>query len=428
MKQSLIIDVLKKEIEKTTGCTDPGAVTFATAVAAKMLDGVPDRVEVTVSQNVYKNGINVGVPGTGKNGLHIAAALGVYLADKADQGLDILEHVDRDLVAKAQLFIDGCRVIVNWCKSAPDPLYIKASAYRGDENAWAVIQSDYSNIVETCKNGKVVISKCSQQAENQVDTLIGYKVDQLIQTILDIDSQELEFLIDAAMVNKKSALHGLNSESIKLGPAQPAVDERLQFPYSAMILAKTYTAAAAEARMTGLKVPIMAIAGSGNHGITNFLGTLAVAETLNAGREEMAKALAISSAITVYIKGFVKRMTAFCGCSVAAATGVAAATVYLIGGNYNDMVNAMHSVVGSLAGIVCDGAKLSCAYKLSNAASAAIEYGYLAKEKNAFIPPRTGIVSNTIETTFKNLGRLNNPGMVETDRCLLQIIESIQNG
>jgi L-cysteine desulfidase len=119
-------------------------------------------------------------------------------------------------------------------------------------------------------------------------------------------------------------------------------------------------------------------------------------------------------------------MTAFCGCSVAAATGVAAATVYLLGGSFEDMVNAMHSVLGALAGIVCDGAKESCAYKLSTATATAIEYAYLATKKKVFIPRANGIVSHTIEHTFAKLGQLNNPGMVETDKCLLEIIEEIQ--
>jgi L-cysteine desulfidase len=182
------------------------------------------------------------------------------------------------------------------------------------------------------------------------------------------------------------------------------------------------TAAAGEARMMGLIVPIIAIAGSGNHGITNFLGVSAVAEELGATELKTARALAISSTITIYIKGYVKRMTAFCGCAVAAATGVAAATVYLLDGCYGQMVQTMQSVIGTLGGMFCDGAKESCAYKLSTATAMAIQFAYLAM-KGCGIPNGIGIVGNTIEDSFYNLGQLNNPGMVETDRIIAQLIE-----
>jgi L-cysteine desulfidase len=177
--------------------------------------------------------------------------------------------------------------------------------------------------------------------------------------------------------------------------------------------------------MAGLPVPIMAIVGSGNHGIANFLGILAVAEVLESPREKLAKALAISSTVTVYIKSILKRMTAFCGCSVAAATGVAAGTVYLLGGSRDDAIHAMQSVIGTLAGMLCDGAKESCAYKLSASTATAIQFAYLAMQ-GAYVPAGMGVVGNTIEGTIENLGRLNNPGMVETDRLVLELIEQVQ--
>jgi L-cysteine desulfidase len=151
-----------------------------------------------------------------------------------------------------------------------------------------------------------------------------------------------------------------------------------------------------------------------------------VIEELEADETRSARAMAITSAMTVYVKGFIKRMTAFCGCSVAAAPGVAAATSYLLGGTWEDMEHSMQSVVGALSGMMCDGAKVSCAYKLSTAAAAAIEYAYLATREKVYIPAPNGIVSNDIKTTFLHLGRINNPGMLETDKMILSIIEENQ--
>ena len=186
------------------------------------------------------------------------------------------------------------------------------------------------------------------------------------------------------------------------------------------------TAAASEARMLGLVVPVMAIAGSGNHGITSFLGTFVVADSLGASEEHMVRALAISSALTVYAKEHIKRMTAFCGCSIAAATGVSAATVYLLGGTFEQSVLAINSLVGTLGGMFCDGAKESCAYKLNTAVMMAVQFAYLAAD-GCGLPAGIGIVGRTIEDTFYNLGQLNNPGMLETNRIILELIERAEN-
>ncbi|HHT48700.1 MAG TPA: serine dehydratase subunit alpha family protein [Firmicutes bacterium] len=426
MDKALLIQVLKKEIEKSTGCTDPGAVTLAVAKATSILGEKPDQIKVAVSPNVYKNGISVGVPGTNQRGLLQAAALGIYLAEWTGEGLGLLDYVDDQIVQAAQELLKNNRVEVSYLKNAPDPLYIKAEVSNVQSRAWTVIQGDYSKITETGRNNQILFQKPIATTEGSVDELIHYKIGDLIETIKGIDLEELRFLLEDAKINKAAAEEGIRNENAVMGAALSGMVKEIEFPYAGMMLGKLYTAAAAEARMIGLKVPIMAIAGSGNHGITNFLGVLAAAETLKVDDTKLARALAISSAITVYIKGHIKRMTAFCGCSVAAATGVAAATVYLLDGSYTDMVNAMHSVLGALAGIVCDGAKESCAYKLSTATATAIEYAYLATKKKVFIPPANGIVSHNIEHTFAKLGQLNNPGMVETDKCLLEIIEEIQ--
>ncbi len=427
MNKTLLIEVFKKEIEKSTGCTDPGAVTLAVAKATEVLGEKPDKIKVTVSPNLYKNGISVGVPGTGKRGLFQAAALGIYLSEWTGEDLGLLDHVNEEMVRKSNDMLKDGSINVSYLKQPPDPLYVKAEVSKDSDSAWTVIQGDYSNITQTGKNNKVKYSRPLEKTEDTVDELIKYKISDIIETIKHMEVEELEFLVQAAKINKAAAQEGMRNESAVIGSALSSMMENVNFPYSAMMLGKLYTASAAEARMIGLNVPIMAIAGSGNHGITNFLGVLAAAESLELSETELARALAVSSAITIYIKGYVKRMTAFCGCSVAAATGVAAAVVYMLGGSFDDMVNAMHSVIGALAGMVCDGAKESCAYKLSTATATAIEYAYLSKEKKVFIPKANGIVSHTIEGTFKKLGQLNNPGMVETDKCLLEIIEEIQS-
>ena len=421
MDKELLIRVLREEMERSTGCTDPGAVCLAVSRAAKELGQRPEKVLVTVSPNVYKNGVSVGVPGTGRRGLRVAAALGAVL-DKSEAGLAILDHVTEEKLEEA-MQLDHA-VEIRYAET-PDPLYIKAEAWAGQDCAHVVIANDYSNIVEIARNGAITFSSPEKKAETVRDVLGGYTLRQLYDLVETMTLQDLGFLLEAAEVNRAAAEVGLSSDSLRLGPALNDRPSRLPAPFSAMHKAQVLTAAAGEARMSGLPVPVVAMAGSGNHGIANFLGILAVAETLGSPQEKLAKALAISSTVTVYIKSFVKRMTAFCGCSVAAASGVAAGTVYLLGGGYDDSVHAMQSVVGTLSGMLCDGAKESCAYKLSASVALAIQFAYLALQ-GAYVPAGMGIVGHTIESTIENLGLLNNPGMVETDRFLLKLIEKVQ--
>jgi len=426
--EQFLIQVLKKEIKKTTGCTDPVSVALAVAHSSKYLEKLPEQITVRISSNIYKNGISVGVPGTGKRGLYYAAAIGVFLTEWTEKGLGLLDRITPFINNKAQQLLSRGIIKIIVERNSPDALYIEAKVKAGNDQVKTIIQGDYSNIQKIIKNRKTIICSSPQTgSEYVVNELLKFKIKNLVDSIENTNYQQFIFLLEAAQTNKATALKGLKNRSlVKLGRIYQQEYEkefkRRPFPYSAMVLGKLYTAAAVEARMNGIKEPIMAIAGSGNHGITNFLGVLAVAEILKVSREQLARALAISSVITIYIKGYINRMTAFCGCAVAAATGVAAATVYLNGGNYQEMIEAMNSVVGSLAGIICDGAKESCAYKVSIATSTAIEYAYLARNK-VFISKGVGIIACEIEETFKNMGKINNPGMVGTDKCLVEIIK-----
>src|SRR6056297_3281674 len=171
MNKLLLIEVLKKEIEKSTGCTDPGAVSLAVAKATEVLGKEPEKIEVDVSPNVYKNGISVGVPGTDGRGLYLAAALGVFLSRWTDDKLGIYDHIENEMVKKAKKYLEESKVKIKYLRQIPDPLYIKARVFEGENIAWAVIQSDYSNIIETGKNNKVIFGKPAERVEEALDEL-----------------------------------------------------------------------------------------------------------------------------------------------------------------------------------------------------------------------------------------------------------------
>ncbi len=421
MDSALLLNVIKKETEKSTGCTDPGSVCLAVARAVHELKGGYDAISVTVSANVFKNGISVGIPGTGQCGLHMAAALGACLHEYHSSGLHLLDHMTPETLAMANILLTRKAVTIQFADT-PDPLYVKSTVTGANGTAEVTILYDYSNIVAVSVNGQSVMSNMQVPKAVTGGELNAFSVEDIYTTALSLPMEDLGFLLNFARVNKDAAQASLADPTMRLGKTFSGAYSHGSPPYPGVDSVQTMTAAAGEARMRGLVLPIMAIAGSGNHGITNFLGTLCFAEAINADAHQTARALAISSAITIYIKGYIKRMTAFCGCSVAAATGVAAAAAYLLGGSFKQAELAMHSVIGTLGGLFCDGAKESCAYKLSTAASMAIQFAYMALE-NCGVPAGEGIIGKTIEDTFCNLGRLNNPGMVETDRIIVKIIQ-----
>ncbi len=419
--KELILNILKSEIEKSTGCTDPGSVTLAVSRAARELGAAPEKVTVTVSPNLFKNGVSVGVPGTGKRGLDIAAALGCYI-DKSEEGLAVLDYVTPETLRAAEAFLAVGGVSVTYAEF-PDPLFVHAVVKGGGHEAVVDIAADYSNIIHIEKDGKTSVDKDFTKVGESKDHFLKYGLKELYDCILTMELGELQFLLDFAEVNCAAARTGLSDRTLRFGKRLSALDDNSATESNRVSAkARAMTAAAGEARMQGLIVPIMAIAGSGNHGITNFIGVKVVAGELGSDILTTARALCISSMITVYIKGYVKRMTAFCGCSIAAATGVAAATVYLLGGTFEQGVMAMQSLIGTLGGMFCDGAKESCALKLSTAAMIAIQFAYMAMD-GIGLGAGVGIIGNTIEDTFYNLGQLNNPGMVETDRVIVKLIE-----
>jgi L-cysteine desulfidase len=388
--------------------------------ATRALGEKPERVSVIVSPNIYKNGINVGVPGTGMRGLHIAAALGAVLGPGAS-GLTMLNRATEDDLAAARALVARGRVEVDHAVT-PDSLYIKAQVSAHKKKAHAVISGDYTHIAEVALNGKVIFYASVRGAAAVHESLKDCRLEELFTAIGAMSTEDLSFLLDAAAVNREAAMAGLaDCGPSRLGAALSRFTGDLPAPFRAATHAQCLTAAAGEARMSGMPVPVMAISGSGNHGIANFLGILGVAEMIGSSPEQTARALAISSTVTVAIKSHSSRLSAFCGCAVSASAGVAAGTVYLLGGSYADSVNAMQSVIGTLAGMVCDGAKESCAFKLSSSVALAVQFSYLAMD-GACIPAGMGILGDSIEKTFENLGRLNNPGMVTADRLMLRMI------
>lgn len=412
-----LIAVLRAEIRRATGCTEVAAAALVAAHAVRTLGRPAEHLQLSVSPNVYKNGVHVAVPGTPFRGLAPAAAIGAAIGDPA-AGLEILDAADAAIVEAAGLAVAAGAVRVGFT-AEQEPLLLRAAAQAGNDVAVAVIAGAHDRLVEVRRNDELIYKALPAQDHDDpgLPDLRTVPMARMLAAVDRIPVADLEFLMDAARLNADAARAGRAAE----GPLGRALDARAAAAPSPRAAAQSWTGAASEARMGGLPVPVAAITGSGNHGIANFLGVWGYARAVDAPHDRTVRALAIASLVTVAIKAHTGKLTAFCGCAIAPATGLAAAAAYLMGGDAAAQTAAMQTVIGTFAGMLCDGAKASCAFKVAAVVGAAIDIAELAVS-GAHVAAGDGIVGATVDESFANLGRLNDPGMRGTERAVLEII------
>ncbi len=414
-----LIAILKDEIRRATGCTEVASAALAAARAVEVLGRPAEHLHLSVSPNVYKNGVHVAVPGTPFRGLAAAAAIGAAIGDSG-KGLEILDAADAGTIEAAAQMLAVQSVRVDF-STTDEALYLRAAALAGNDVSVAIVAGCHDHIVEVRRNDTILFS-APPVLEAEVKGLPDLRdvpIATLLAGVHEIPAHDLAFLLDAAKLNAEAARADLAAEGI-LGRA---LDAAAAVSPSPRAHAQAWAGAASEARMSGLPVPVAAITGSGNHGIANFLGVWGYAQAVGADRERTARALAISSLVTIAIKAHTGKLTAFCGCAIAPATGLAAAAAYLMGGDAATQAHAMQSVIGTFAGMLCDGAKPSCAFKVTTVVGAAIDLAALAVA-GAYVPDGDGIVGPNVDRSFANLGRLNDPGMRGTEQVVLDIIAS----
>ena len=255
MNANQLVQTLQSEITLSAGCTDPGCISLATASAVQTLGRPAERMTLWVSGNLLKNAISVGIP---------------------EAGLSILSGVTPELLSQADEILARGAVDIQWEEHAPDTLYVRAQVWAGEDTAWAVIQGDYTHVIQLGKNDAVLLDKpASAAGDRPAAALLQYPVRELWDLILSCDAELFAPFLQDAETNKAAALAGIGSPETRLGPILSREELKDASPCTcAASHARTFTAAAGEARMRGLNVPIMTIAGSGNHGITNFLGVL----------------------------------------------------------------------------------------------------------------------------------------------------------
>ena len=434
-RQAEIIELIRKEVKPALGCTEPIAVALAVAKAMEIIEERCDytgsdwrmkegyTLDIEVSGNILKNGMGVGIPGTGMVGLHIASALGA-VCGKSRYGLEVLSDLDPVSIGQAKKMVEEEAVKIGLAETDLK-LYVKASVLSDGHKASAVIAGDHDNIVETSFDGQL-LSSSQKKADGEVKeskSTLDYKltVKEIYEFASTVAYEDIEFILESRTLNLALAQEGLKGTyGLKVGYAIALNENKEVFGGDFLCYAMSLTAAASDARMAGCTLAAMSNSGSGNQGITVTMPVIAYSLRYGTSDEELARALVLSHLIAIHIKGYLGKLSALCGC-VIASTGSACGLVYLRGGDYEQICAAIKNMIGNITGMVCDGAKVGCAMKVASGVSSALQSAVLARE-GICISEHDGIIEKDIEKTVQNLGRIGSVGMQNTDNMILDIM------
>ncbi len=416
------IELLHREVKPALGCTEPMAVALAVARAAEEVrvgGDVPVYIKVWISSNILKNGMGVGIPGTTMVGLHVASAVAVECG-RSELGLEVIREVTPEVVKRAEKLLDRKAIEINLADT-DKKLYIRATAISANHTATVTIEDEHDNITSVEVDGKVKFKSASENVEEVSDEEFRPSVREIFNFTREVELSKIDFILDAVKLNRAIATEGLNGTyGLQVGRT---IYERMGadiFGNGLLAYSMSLTAAASDARMAGSTMTVMSNSGSGNQGITATLPVVAAAEKFGSNREELARALILSHLVAIHIKQKLGRLSALCGC-VVAATGSACGIVLLRGGDYASVAYAIKNMVGNITGMVCDGAKVGCALKVASGVSAAVQSAVLAMG-GIGATHNDGIIDDDLEKTLTNLSRIGCEGMNFTDKLMLDIM------
>ncbi|EGB13238.1 hypothetical protein DND132_0020 [Pseudodesulfovibrio mercurii] len=429
--QFTVKDVLSIQVAPALGCTEPVAIALGAAAAVSLLPGKHfDRLEVAVDPNVYKNGLAVSIPGAGGlSGLDTAAALGAAGGDPSLR-LEVLQTVTEEDVRTAKRALAEGRVDVTLIKDHQG-LLIRAKAVSGDQVAESVIEGLHDNIVSLTLNGKPVESPLIRTRPDGAPSPVAameawlktLTLNELMALTDELDEDDYAFLQEGVDVNMRLAEQGLKyGLGLGVGKTLERLCRQGLIKKDMMLAARILASAAADARMSGASLPAMSSAGSGNHGLTAILPIWAVKDYVEGVEiKAVLEAVALSHIVTAFVKAHTGRLSAICGCSVAAGAGATAGITFLLGGDAHHIAGAIKNLMEDLAGIICDGAKTGCALKLATAAGTAVQAALFSLQ-GVNVHHTDGIIGLSSEDTMRNVGTLAVDGMIQTDQTILQIM------
>lgn len=409
--------ILKHELVPALGCTEPIAIAYAAAKARQILDDFPDAIEMQLSGNIIKNVKGVTVPNSGgMKGIDAAAVLGI-VGGNADKALEVLEEIRPEHIEKTKELtsrhICSCTLV-----EGVSNLYIVAKVTKGEHYAEVTIVDQHTNITRIVKDGEILLSSESQEEEAKTDI---DKSRLAVKDILDFADQvrieDVEEILERQIrLNTAISQEGLdNNYGAQIG-------KTLMHVWGKGITTRACARAAAgsDARMGGCSMPVVINSGSGNQGMTVSLPVIAYAEEWEVSRQKLYRSLVVSNLIAIHQKHYIGSLSAYCG-AVSAACGAGAGITYMYGGSYQQVSLTIINTLGNIGGIVCDGAKPSCAAKIASSVDAALMAFHLSIQNKSFLPGE-GIIRGDVEETIKSMGYIGRVGMRETDTEILNIM------
>lgn len=433
-ERTSIIELIKREVIPAIGCTEPIAVALCVAKATEILGCKPHRIEAHLSANILKNAMGVGIPGTGMIGLPIAIALGALIG-KSEYGLEVLKECTPDAVEAGKRMIADEAISIKLKEGITEKLYIEITASGATtaasgattasscpQTATAIIAGGHTNFIYLSHNGEVLLDAPLKSTAEQNGNKTALTLKKVYDFATTAPLEEIEFILESQRLNKAAAETSFKGRyGHQLGRTlKESTREMSILGNNTFSKILSYTTAACDARMAGVMVPVMSNSGSGNQGITATLPITIYAEENNKSREELIRALTLSHLTVIYIKQSLGRLSALCGC-VVAATGSSCGITYLMGGGYNQISFAVQNMIATLTGMVCDGAKPSCSLKIASGVSTSLLSAILAMEEQC-VSSVEGIIDNDVDKSILNLTRIGSESMNETDHAVLDIM------
>lgn len=417
-----IIALIHQEVVPAIGCTEPIAVALCVAKASEILKNRhPQRITALLSANILKNAMGVGIPGTDMIGLPIAIALGALIG-KSEYGLEVLKDCTPEAVEEGKKLIDTQAIQISLKEGIEEKLYIEVCCEADGNKATAIISGGHTHFVYESLNDEVLLNIQSGAGHEGGETEMELNLRKVFEFATTTPIEEIRFILEAKRLNKSAAERSLaGSYGHELGKTlRSSRSEQLIMGNNTFTHILSYTSAACDARMAGAMIPVMSNSGSGNQGIAATLPVVVYAEDNQKTEEELIRALTLSHLTVIYIKQSLGRLSALCGC-VVAATGSSCGITYLMGGGYEQVAYAVKNMIANLTGIICDGAKPSCALKLTSGVSTAVLSAILAMEQKC-VTAVEGIIEDDVDLSIRNLTRIGSEGMNETDKMVLDIM------
>lgn len=416
-----IIALIKREVVPAIGCTEPIAVALCVAKATETLGCHPENIKVFLSANILKNAMGVGIPGTDMIGLPIAVALGALIG-KSEYQLEVLKDSNPEAVEAGKKMIESQCIDIALKENIEEKLYIEAVCTHGNDSATAIISGGHTNFVYISRNQDVLLDNRTPASADAQAAHVELTLRKVFDFATTAPLEEIEFILEARRLNKNAAERSFQGKyGHELGRMlRNSQTERNIIGNNTFTHILSYTSAACDARMAGAMIPVMSNSGSGNQGIAATLPVVVYAEDNHNSEEELTRALILSHLTAIYIKQSLGRLSALCGC-VVAATGSSCGITYLMGGGYQQVMYAVQNMIATLTGMICDGAKPSCALKLTSGVSTAVMSAIMAMEQKC-VTAVEGIIEENVNQSIRNLTKIGSEGMNETDKLVLDIM------